>query len=58
MSNPMNNNSDSQINTDICEAAGCFSKATEEISVKVGNLGIMHLLLCKNCVNKFEDNKD
>jgi hypothetical protein len=44
---------DSGINNDICEAVGCFAKATNEIIVKVGQQGVISLRLCKNCVNKF-----
>jgi hypothetical protein len=41
-----------------CEASGCYSKATDRIIVKVGNLGTISLLLCSNCVTKFQDTKD
>jgi hypothetical protein len=41
-----------------CEAAGCYSKAVYRIAVKVGNLGAIPLLLCSNCVTKFQDAKD
>ena len=37
-----------------CEAVGCYSKATDRIIVKVGNLGAITLLLCSNCVTKFQ----
>jgi hypothetical protein len=38
-----------------CEAAGCYSKATDKIVVKVGNLGVISLLLCRDCVAKFQE---
>ena len=38
-----------------CEATGCIAKAANKISVKVGNLGAIPLLLCSNCVTKFQD---
>ena len=41
-----------------CEAVGCYSKAVYRIAVKVGNLGAIPLLLCSNCVTKFQDAKD
>jgi hypothetical protein len=37
-----------------CEAVGCYSKATDRIIVEVGNLGAITLLLCSNCVTKFQ----
>jgi hypothetical protein len=38
----------------ICEAYGCYAKATTEISVKVGELGTISLRVCKDCENKFD----
>jgi hypothetical protein len=48
---------DSELNA-TCEAVGCYSKAVYRIAVKVGNLGEIPLLLCSNCVTKFQDAKD
>jgi hypothetical protein len=45
---------DSEFNV-TCEAAGCYSKATDKIVVKVGNLGAISLLLCRDCVAKFQE---
>ena len=42
-------------NSSVCEAAGCFCKATVMIEVKVGERGIIPLSLCNKCVGKFED---
>lgn len=42
-------------NSSVCEAAGCFTKATVMIEVKVGERGIIPLSLCSRCVSKFED---
>ncbi|HEY7571453.1 MAG TPA: hypothetical protein VH796_08790 [Nitrososphaeraceae archaeon] len=46
---------DLQINNFVCEATGCFEKATDKIVVKVGSLGAISLLLCRNCVAKFQE---
>ena len=43
------------IDKHICECVGCFSKATTTIEVKVGILGVIPLLLCHNCINKFRE---
>jgi len=42
-------------NSNLCEAAGCFAKATMLIEVKVGEKGNIPLMLCSKCVIKFED---
>jgi hypothetical protein len=47
----------SEIYNVICEAYGCYAKATTEISVKVGELGTISLLLCKGCVNRFTEKR-
>ena len=44
---------DSGVNNSICEASECSAKATIEITVKVGQQGVIPLHLCKKCVNKF-----
>jgi hypothetical protein len=46
----------SEVNNIICEAAGCFEKATNVIPVRVGQKGSIVLYLCQNCQSKFEDN--
>jgi hypothetical protein len=46
---------DSMANNNVCEAAGCFARATTKIDVKVGNQQTIPLLLCGNCVGKFEN---
>jgi hypothetical protein len=46
---------DFQANNFICEATGCFEKATDKIVLKVGNLGAISLLLCRDCVAKFQE---
>lgn len=48
------NDNDSELGN-TCEAVGCFAKATARIAVKVGNLGAISLLLCSNCVTKFQE---
>lgn len=55
---PMNiNNNDTELNSFICEAVGCSARATNTIEVKVGTLGIISLLLCNDCISKFQENK-
>jgi len=44
---------DHQVNN-ICEAAGCFEKATTKIDVRVSNLGSVSLEVCTGCVRKFD----
>ena len=39
----------------ICEAAGCFARATEKIEVSAGPQKMVCLLLCNRCVSKFEE---
>jgi hypothetical protein len=48
------NQNDSELSV-TCEAAGCYSKAAYRIEVKVGNLGAIPLLLCSDCVTKFQE---
>ena len=49
------NYTDADANNLICEATRCFEKATNNIPIKVGNLGIITLLLCSNCLAKFHE---
>jgi hypothetical protein len=42
-------------NNSICEAVGCFRKATNGVKVKVGQGKKIMLNLCKDCVKKFKD---
>ena len=44
---------DVEVNNGICEAVGCYAKATTKIKVKVGQRDCV-LDLCVNCVNKFD----
>jgi hypothetical protein len=46
------------VNNIICEAYGCFEKATTKTKVRVGHLGSISLDLCTNCVGKFDENDD
>lgn len=48
-------NNDPELNNLICEAAGCFARATDKIKVKVGAQKVISLLLCNDCVSKFQD---
>jgi hypothetical protein len=42
-----------EANKVICEAAGCFEKATAKIELKVGHSRTISLNLCENCLHKF-----
>jgi hypothetical protein len=45
-------------NDSICEAVGCFEKATSQIVVKVGEQREIPLNLCKDCIEKFEEKNE
>jgi hypothetical protein len=47
-----------QINKNLCDCNGCNRDATTEIEVNVGELGIIRLNLCKNCIPKFKRKPD
>jgi hypothetical protein len=49
------NHSDADAINPICDVTGCFEKATDNITIKVGSLGVITLLLCSNCVPKFQE---
>ena len=56
VNNPMANNTiSSNANKDLCEAYGCFSRATSTCVVKVGERGTVSLNLCNVCVKKFQE---
>jgi hypothetical protein len=38
-----------------CDATNCEEIATEQIGISAGKFGTITLLLCKNCVVKFQD---
>ncbi len=40
---------------EICDAVGCFARATEKIEVKAGPQKVIPLLLCNDCVSKFQE---
>jgi hypothetical protein len=46
---------DSGLNKNICEAVGCFSKATDKIALEGGTFGIISVLVCRNCIRKFRE---
>ncbi len=37
----------------ICNAFGCWDKATEKVNVEAGKFGLITLQVCKNCLSKF-----
>lgn len=41
----------------VCEALGCNAEATGDISLDVGNHGIISLRVCDGCLYKFQENK-
>jgi hypothetical protein len=43
-----------QFNKNLCECNGCTRVATTQIEVDVGDLGIIKLNLCENCIPKFQ----
>lgn len=43
------------INKNICEAVGCFAKATDNIALEGGTYGVISVLVCRNCIAKFRD---
>jgi hypothetical protein len=45
----------SKVNKNICEASGCFAKATKNVEVQIGKQGTIALHLCGRCVAKFQD---
>jgi hypothetical protein len=49
------NNTDTELNNLICEAEGCSAKATNEIKAKAGPQKVISLLLCNDCVSKFQE---
>ena len=46
---------DTDINKNICEAVGCFAKATNKIALEGGTFGIISVLVCRNCIRKFRE---
>ncbi len=38
----------------ICDSLSCEAEATEQIEVSAGKFGVIELLVCKNCVCKFQ----
>lgn len=42
-------------NKSICDGFGCFSEATNKIEEEDGDIGMIILELCDNCVAKFRE---
>jgi hypothetical protein len=54
LAHPMSQDIDSaEVNKNLCDGNGCIRKATTEIEVNVGELGVIKLNLCENCRPKF-----
>jgi hypothetical protein len=47
---------ETDINNSICEAVGCFAKATDKVELEGGTFGVISVLVCRNCIGKFQDN--
>ena len=43
------------INKNICQAVGCYAKATDKIALEGGTYGVISVLVCRNCIGKFQD---
>jgi hypothetical protein len=52
--NPLSHDIRSQINKNLCDGNGCSRESTTEIAINVGELGIIKLNLCENCIPKFK----
>jgi hypothetical protein len=50
-----NYDNEQELYNSICEASGCFAKATDRIKVRAGTQKIISLQLCSDCVSKFEE---
>ena len=46
---------DAELYNVICEAVGCCAKATDKLEVKAGIQKVISLLLCNDCISKFEE---
>lgn len=49
-----NYNKNPEVNNLICEAVGCVARATDKIRVKAGAQKAISLLLCNECISKFQ----
>ena len=38
----------------VCEATGCYEKATKKVKVSAGKFGEISILVCKKCIHKFK----
>ena len=45
----------SKDNKNICDGLGCSSEATNTIVEEIGDIGIIRLELCDDCVIKFRE---
>ena len=46
---------DLELNNAICEAVECYARATEKIEVRAGPQKVISLLLCNDCLSKFQE---
>ena len=44
-----------EFGSQLCEQPAVSKKATDRIVIKVGNLGAISLLLCRDCIPKFQE---
>jgi hypothetical protein len=40
---------------DYCQIIDCYQRSTESIKVSAGKYGIIHLKVCRECRNLFQD---
>jgi len=41
----------------ICEALGCFARATKNVEVRAGAQKVITLSVCNDCATKFEEDE-
>jgi hypothetical protein len=51
----MPNNIQLNVDKSICDGAGCCNEATITIEEEVGEMGIIILRLCNDCIAKFRE---
>jgi hypothetical protein len=47
----------SELYDSTCEAVGCFAIAEGQVRIPVGELGLLKLKVCNNCIAKFTDHE-
>jgi hypothetical protein len=52
------NKMDKEVTKRICEALDCSEYATKVITINAGKFGPISLLVCANCISKFDTSKN